>query len=310
MSTQAFLAGLVRCAPTLEVQLSLLMGISLFWMLALRFLGRSVLEPWIESRRWGAHFLSNWRYANKRFGIDYGGEDLRASAAFMTVVPQHIVGGLLALPAALPSAALLAGLSSETSTALLRMAGLSEAGWELQDLLIRAYELLFLAHGRKLNPPLPLAVALTHHILGLSMVIPMNVFFAHRPDYAELVLVLQLVSAVGVSIQLYVLTLDTTKRFELRQLQFLATLAMVLFIYARGFRFTVLGNGLLAGLAPEHPRMYRVGRIAFVAMFFTNVVIILDAVERCAKHVGGRRLGIGLAALAKRRQTAANSKNQ
>merc|ERR1712217_782637 len=90
------------------------------------------------------------------------------------IISQHAIGGACCIPA------LLGWFSPEVRSALACHGGLCEAGWELQDGLNRAYEVTFGgSEGKKKNTPALCLIMALHHVMGISMVIPMNIYFPH-----------------------------------------------------------------------------------------------------------------------------------
>merc|ERR1712196_613017 len=119
------------------------------------------------------------------------------------ILLQHIIGGLLCLP-------VLVGWGSPAlGYTLGRWGALCEAGWELQDGLVRIVQVNCGGEkGKELNP-VPLRILMTvHHVMGLSLVVPMNIYFSENYWYIYLVCLLQLAAAVAMLGQNYGFLLD------------------------------------------------------------------------------------------------------
>ena len=60
-------------------------------------------------------------------------------------------------------------------------ANLSVFGFELEDILVRLYQINFEGdRGRKLNPMNLMLVLLLHHTAAFCMVIPMNIYYPNN----------------------------------------------------------------------------------------------------------------------------------
>ena len=61
--------------------------------------------------------------------------------------------------------------------------------------------------------------AVCHHIMGTSMILPMNLYFRDSRDYHELVFLLQFGAVISFYAQAYGFTLDVTTRAGLRSVR-------------------------------------------------------------------------------------------
>ena len=99
---------------------------------------------------------------------------------FVGIITQHAIGGALCCASVFNLA------SVSLATTLAGHGAMCEVGWELQDVVVRAYQLVFGGSGGKAKNPTPLLVILAiHHSMGLGMAIPMNLSFASEPYYHE-----------------------------------------------------------------------------------------------------------------------------
>lgn len=133
---------------------------------------------------------------------------------------QHMLGGALCVP-------LITGrfCSYETALVLARHGALCEVGWEIGDIVERAWQVLFGGeYGKKMNPLPLLALLACHHAMSMCLVIPMNVNFHDLIPYFELVFLLEGAAAVALIAQQYSYTLNVDSLFDLRQM-FWMTLA-------------------------------------------------------------------------------------
>lgn len=297
MAVLPSLDELLRCAPTWRAQLTLVLGFALLWAAVLPRIEARVharLAAWPQR----AAYVQRIGRACARAGVDHGDCVLEATCRGMACIAQHLCGGLLCLPAVCPAL----GLPPRLAARLACHGAASEAGWELQDLLTRAREWRAHPRGAQLTPPLLMAICVTHHALGLLMVLPMNVRHAESGAYHELVFLLQAASAAALGINYYVLSLDLARRRQRLQMQLLATLAMLMFVHARCTRFGALAWRLLAMLrASGDTALFCAGCVAIGAMLLTNVLFTVDSVVRFAKFV----LGVDLEAISRKRRLCA-----
>lgn len=100
------------------------------------------------------------------FFIDFDTETAYEFAClFLAIMVQHGVGGLLCVPALVPAL----GVPAHVATALACHGALCEAGWELQDILSRLFQVCCTKEGARNNPTALLVILGIHHTMGLSM---------------------------------------------------------------------------------------------------------------------------------------------
>lgn len=280
--------SLVWCRPTIGVQLAL---VGVQWVLWSVFIPLAVplIEARIKRQPWGSALVAHYREANRKVYIHYPDAEsaLREAARLMAVVPQHVIGGLLCVPAVYPSIAAALGIERARAVSLAMHGALSEVGWEVQDCLMRGRELLFSPRARAPSPLAWTAVLAMHHSVGLVLVLPMNLAFGDEPAYHELVLLLQGASALGVVATFYVMALDTTRPAQLRQMQVVATGILLLFLYARCGRYTQLAFELRRVVirAGAGPRLLIPAHVGMGALGLVNVGIAYGAFGRFTKYV-------------------------
>lgn len=201
----------------------------------------------------------------------------------VVVLTQHMVGGLLCLPSILQSP----WISQKNSAMFVRLGGLTETGYEFQDLSSRLYAFNFGGEeGRKKNPVAGLMILGLHHILGLSMVIPMNVLYGDLWPYHELIFNLQICSVISLGIQQYGYTLDISTSWGLWKMQLYSLITWAGIVYSRIYRFIPLACTLLVTVREDgYTSFFFCACIALGAMSLTNLLYFLDATAKVLKFV-------------------------
>lgn len=109
---------------------------------------------------------------------------------------------------------------------------LCEAGWELQDLATRAWQLTFGGEDGKAKNPVALVVIMCiHHAMGLCMIIPMNIHHSSNPSYHEFVFLLQFAAFVALGAGNYGSSLDIETTSGLFQMKIVCTIVLLVMTY-------------------------------------------------------------------------------
>lgn len=196
---------------------------------------------------------------------------------------QHMVGAALAVPYLFPAVREAFGWDIDFCVFLGRLGGICEAGWEIGDLLYRCYE-KFVKGRHDLQPASLMTIIVLHHFLGMSMVVPMNLFFGAHPLYIETVFNLQLAAGIGLSCQQFGFMLDITKEGELLAMRFLAVMTFVSMWWMRGIRYCWVW--IMFGLhfyALENWAMVAAVLVAGGSMFLMNALFCLDSTAKLKK---------------------------
>lgn len=129
----------MRCEPTLDVQVTLLAISSLVWYIGICHGAPRFVAPYIRRQKW----CKQWNTLNKHvcetsFFIlfDSEKESFDFACQFVVVAMQHCIGGALCIPS-------LVWGPGEVTNALACIGALCEAGWEVQDTLMRLYQVAF-----------------------------------------------------------------------------------------------------------------------------------------------------------------------
>mmetsp|Transcript_3444 Transcript_3444/g.10695 ORF Transcript_3444/g.10695 Transcript_3444/m.10695 type:complete len:339 (+) Transcript_3444:67-1083(+) len=275
--------GLLRSEASLETQLALAVIWGLVWYVALEKLNKFVVQPFILSRPW----QEQWTELNKKtfkasFMVEFDSraELFNFACLFQAIMVQHLVGGALCLPALL-------GMTGPLVSTLACHGALCEAGWELQDAVVRTYQVVLGgAAGRAKNPTGMLVILGLHHTMGLGMVIPMNILHGDNPWYHEFVFLLQSAAAIAMLCQSYGYTLDVKTAQGLRQMKRCVTVTLITIVWSRVLRFAFVGFKLVGALrAGGAPAALYGGCLVLCTMGLINFLFTADAVGKFAKFM-------------------------
>jgi len=227
---------------TLETQFMLTCFWGVVWYLTLDLASKTIIQPWFGRVKWKQQLIDIQSAAMKKYyGIDMADEDVFILACdTVTILIQHGFGGLLCLPSVL-------GYQGSLVWALACHGGLSEAGWELQDVLVRVYQVCFGTEQQKRMNPKPLLLLLAfHHAMGLGMVIPMNMVYGSNVYYHEFVFLLQGAAFVAMVSMQYGYTLDVRKRSDLLRMRVCVSVSFAAMLWSRLLRYVFVGYKLLS----------------------------------------------------------------
>ena len=120
--------------------------------------------------------------------------------------------------------------------------------------------------------------------MGVSMILPMNVYFRDSRNYHEMVFLLQFGAFVAMFSQAYGYTLDVSTRDGLVRMRRAALWTFVSVLWSRGIRYVVIGLRLLDAIKRAgHERMYTGGLAGLFGMMIFNAVVIADCARRLWK---------------------------
>ena len=274
------LQSLLLAESTLGTQLALLLLNAVAWRLCVPWVGRNVARPYYSRQPWFAQWSTLTQQSlQSAFGIALDKEESDAWGFEMVGIQlQHGVGGLLALPA------VLGWFSPQVRVALAIHGALCEAGWELQDGLWRLYAVtLGDAQERARNPPALLKFIVLHHLLGLSMVLPLNMVLRENALYHEGVWLLQGAAFFAIGAQTYSYTLDTRTVRGVWKMRAAVSFVFSVYLYTRIVRFSVIVLSVLALLYDTSVPLFAVGLVAALGMGHINVVFVTEAGSKVRK---------------------------
>ena len=126
--------------------------------------------------------------------------------------------------------------------------------------------------------------AVCHHLMGTSMILPMNVYFRDSRDYHELVFLLQFGAVISFYAQAYGFTLDVTTRAGLRSMRRAVAWTFVSVLWGRGVRYVIIGTRLLATIqGAGRPTLWKLGYVGLSGMGIFNFVVIVDTARKLWK---------------------------
>jgi hypothetical protein len=262
---------------------------AVLWFYVIPFAAKYLLAPWIRKQSWKEQWVSLQTNTFKTtFDVSLPKDKDTAFAMLVESIPmlcQHGLGGLLCVPA------LLLGPSPIT-TAMACHGGLSEAGWELMDLAKRAHEIKFGGQeGKDRNPTSLVIVMVVHHAMGLSMVIPMNIYYRQYSYYHEIIFLLQFAAFFALMFQHYGHTLDTKTEKGLCAMKYISAVTLLVMLYSRCFRYLYIAGVFCFQLYTDgHTALLVQGSVALSLMALINIAFCVDTVKRfckyaCMKHV-------------------------
>jgi len=277
------LKGLLLCEPRLETQLALLVIHALFWNQWIVLSSKRIFEPWIDSKPWKDRWVQiNRRTFKNSFFVEFKSEAevFTFACAFIGILIQHAVGGFLCIPSAM-------GYVGAVVWAMAGHGALCEAGWELQDLAVRAWQLSFGGEDGKAKNPVALVIIMCiHHAMGLCMIIPMNIYHFSNASYHEFVFLLQFAAAVAMSAGNYGSTLDIETASGLFQMKISCTVTLLVMTYSRVVRYAMVGYSLASSLyEDDSPMMFCTGCLVLGLMGIMNTLMFVDAIGKFAKFM-------------------------
>jgi len=183
--------------------------------------------------------------------------------------------------------AMLGWFSPEVRAAMACHGALCEAGWELQDCLERAYHVLFGTAEKKNEKPTALLVIMGfHHTMGLTMVVPMNLFFPSLYWYHEAIFLLQFSAFFALLLQQWAYSLDVGTKGGLRKMQLSVVTVFSLMLYSRALRYGFVVHNIVAFLYAEGGTVMFVGScVATLLMSLLNALFVFDAAGKFVKFL-------------------------
>ena len=279
-SSPPWLLALLRSDASLSVQLTLIVLHALFWSTIIPVVGLKVVKPFLLKKPWLEQFISyNQRTLAKSFFIHLSRDaTLNFICPFQVVMLQHTVGACLCLPALL-------GCDSSIAVPLACHGALCEAGYELGDVLTRVYAFITdKTKARQVNPPSLLIIMMIHHTMGLSMVLPMNLWYPDLYWYHEATFLLQGAAAAALWLQSFGYTLDVKKRHELLQLRLALLTSWAIVCYSRGGRFIYVAFQIFSFFANSGAfAMCRGVLLSAGLMSIVNLLFISDLTSKLLK---------------------------
>jgi len=279
---------LLIAASRLEVQIVLAILHTIFWYHVIHRIFYPLVIRAIYGLECKKQFIEFNRQCFKKLMLwDIGEveeEQIETIASIDAVVLQHLIGGLLCLPSALGLASL---FPPGVATAMACHGGLSEIGYEVEDMMVRFYEVLFGGEkGRRKNPSCVIFGLLAHHSAACCLVVPFNIFYRDNTYIHEAICCLQLAAFAAFYLQQYGYTLDVKKQEELTKMKISITLSLIIILWTRVIRYGMLWNILLNQIfEDENWIMLKFCIPPLMFLTFFNFGVLIDASAKFMKFI-------------------------
>ena len=280
------LYDLLQAAPKLDIQLKLAAIYTIIWYFLINHLITPIVISVISNLKTKKRFIHfNRESFKKLIRWDIGDdeeEQIIAIARVDAAMIQHLVGGIMLSPSVFGI-----GFKGNIAAALAYHAGLSEMGWEIQDLISRCYEIIFRGErGRKLNPPSLMLTLVAHHSAACTAVIPMNLYDPGNRYWHEGFCIVQLGSFVLLLLQQYGYTLDVNTRDGLNKMRIAISISFLTCLWTRIIRYSWLLKGMYDGfVADGNMSFVYYGAVPALLLSAFNVVVMKDAWQKFSKFV-------------------------
>ena len=279
---RTFLLQLADAHAHWKAQVLLVIFYAIAWNRIVQALAKG-FRGWVRKKPWKKQWLDLSIKSFKSFFVHLPNDQAYfvAASTFVGVMAQHLAGGLLCAPSGLNLS------SSSLAFALARHGLLSEAGWEVQDLAVRLWQLLFGGiGGRAQNPPGLLVILLLHHAMGIGLVVPCNLYLPSSRNAHEFAMLLQGAAAAAVLLQNYGYTLNVATPSGLRRMKVSVCLVWGVILYSRVIRFAVLVLRLYFECREQGLEFLIVGGMTVVStMLYINFIFLFDATKKLFRFV-------------------------
>jgi len=264
------------------VQFGLTVLQAVFWHVV-SIIGPVMFAKWFNTKPYKDMVVNKWQEVMKGIGIDMTyqscEESLHDTYGCSTV--HHAVLGALCLPRVLG----MPGISIALSSALVCHASLGELGHEIEETItiIRDY-VVDPARAREKHHPMMLLFLATHHVMGFTIAIPLNMFYPQYYHYAHGLFQLHFATAVSSFVQFYVWssTLETAR--DLLKMKACVTIGFAAAMYGRGIGYLWTFYQMVMQFYADGATMFLLGgTFAGVMMLVINVAMLNDATKEFIK---------------------------
>jgi hypothetical protein len=275
-SMSAFFGKLLASERSFQTQAIILVVQAIFWATVIPVIRENIIKPFVSKQPWKKHWTAlQLRTGEKHLGIKLtNAEAFHFGCDFIAISAQHAVGGALCLPAAL-------GFQTPLTVAMAMHGASCEGGWELQDLVTRLYKLaiqeesfdLFIFFG-------------IHHVMGVGMTIPMNMYYGSDPCYHEFVCMLQFAAFIAIASLNYGYTLDIRTKDGLKKKKASVVVTWVVMAYSRCLRYIVVTAALMK-TSYEDGRfgLFWFGVLAHSCMLIINFIFLSVSTKHLIKYM-------------------------
>ena len=279
---------LLLSVPRIDVQISLVLIHIIVWFILVNYIFKPIAVRIIWNLKNKERLISFHRDTyKKQIGMDIGDteeEEIEFIANLEATVTQHGIGGALCVPSALGAGFL---FPTGIAEAMACHGALSEIGTEVQDMLLRIYDIIFGGEkGRKRTPISLWFIMIAHHSVALCLVVPMNLFYWNNSYYHEMTMWLQFAAFLAFMIQQYGYMLNIKTREGLLKMKISVALGLVIMVWTRVIRYFWLWK-IMGTLMWEDENwiVLKAAIVPFLGLSLVNVVFVIDASVKFAKFM-------------------------
>jgi hypothetical protein len=278
------LSSLALAEPRLDNVLLVIACWCVLWWRFIPWYGRTLVREYVDRQPWKSRWIAMQRSSLKsRSGVEL--DDASAydfALCFQGVILQHGVGGLLCVPYML-------GLGpARLQTSLAVQGSLCEAGWEVMDVLTRAWDVVYGGEaGRRRNPRSLLMVLALHHSMSLLMAVPVALYYRDVSAMHEATFLLQGAAFVASLAQSWAYALDLKSRAGAVRMRGVAAFTLATLLWSRGFGYVVVSARVLRAIWQMGSYLsFAVSLLVCGLMSFLNYNFIADSARRVQKFWG------------------------
>lgn len=130
-----------------------------------------------------------------------------------------------------------------------------------------------------------MVIMCSHHVMGIFMVIPMNIYYSQNYYYFAIVFSLQFAACIGLATQEYGFTLNVMEAGDLCKMKICVTVTFLIMITTRAIGYVYLVYKLLAQFWVDSLTLFVVGVFAALSMSLLNLLFVLDSTAKFAKFI-------------------------
>jgi hypothetical protein len=226
------------------------------------------------------------KLCNEAYGMGFtdDSQGFIFGCTMFAVLAQHLISAVLcsfstfgpagyALIPALPG-------GQAVAAALARHGALCEAGWEMQDVVTNILPRI-ISTGAVNGTD---RIMLIHHTLGLTMALPMNLFYGDNVTYHSLVFAIQFAACFGLAPQFYGFTCDQATYVGMLQCKVCGILQWTSMVYGRLFVFVTNSYALLRTCyADGRMPLFGLACFGLTMMALMNLLMLTDASIKLVK---------------------------
>ena len=279
-------SDLLMAKPTADVQITLAIIHACIWFYLINKIFVPIIVFIISNLKTKERFIYfNRQLFKKAIGWDIGEDENEAKLAIARIdaaMVQHLAGAILSFPSGFGFGHL---FPPGVASAMAAQANLCELGWEIEDTLMRIYEIIFGGErGRKLNPPSLMLTLMAHHTAAFLVAIPMNMYYPDLSIFHEGVCIVQFGIAINFLCQKYGFTLDVASKSDLFKMKILNMIVFVTVIWSRLIRYAWIWTiTLFTAYQDENYFLLKCMAAPTIFLSLFNVIVVKDATQKFLK---------------------------